>query len=172
MRKSEIIKSIYLQYVDDLYAYAMYLGYEQAVVMDAIHDVFYKFATDETILNRVENIKFYLFKSLRNRLNDIYRLKRNRVEMPVGDFENLPFAFSVNLDDQLITQEQQLQISQQINAMLNSLTARQREIVYLRYIQQYDYPRISELLHINIHSCRKLVSKAIQQLRSKFIAEE
>ena len=52
--------------------------------------------------------------------------------------------------------------------MLNSLTDRQREIIYLRYVQGYDYPQIAELLQISVHGCRKLVSKAILSLREKF----
>ena len=52
--------------------------------------------------------------------------------------------------------------------MLDSLTERQREIVYLRYVQEYDYPQIAELLNISIHGCRKLLSKAMQTLREKY----
>ncbi len=52
--------------------------------------------------------------------------------------------------------------------MLNALTDRQREIIYLRYVQEYDYLQIAELLQISVHGCRKLVSKAILSLREKF----
>ncbi|MPM98916.1 hypothetical protein SDC9_146106 [bioreactor metagenome] len=52
--------------------------------------------------------------------------------------------------------------------MLDSLTERQREVVYLRYVQEYDYVQISELLNISIHGCRKLLSKAMQNLREKY----
>ncbi len=52
--------------------------------------------------------------------------------------------------------------------MLQSLTARQREIVYLRYIQEYDYPQIADILNISIHGCRKLLSKAMETLREKY----
>ena len=52
--------------------------------------------------------------------------------------------------------------------MLDFLTPRQREIIYLRYIHEYDYKQISELLQISVHGCRKLVSKAILNLKEKF----
>ena len=52
--------------------------------------------------------------------------------------------------------------------MLDSLTERQREIVYLRYIQEYDYEQIAQLLNITVHGCRKLLSKAMQNLREKY----
>ena len=52
--------------------------------------------------------------------------------------------------------------------MLDTLTPRQQEIIYLRYVQEYDYEQIAELLQISVHGCRKLVSKAILSLREKF----
>ena len=71
MRK-ENIASLYNRYVDDLHTYALYLGFEKEVIMDAIHDVFCKFAASEKLLQDVSDLKFYLFKSLKNRLYDIF----------------------------------------------------------------------------------------------------
>ena len=39
MKKADDIKSIYNRYVEDLHTYALYLGFEEGIVMDAIHDV-------------------------------------------------------------------------------------------------------------------------------------
>ena len=80
----------------------------------------------------------------------------------------MPFDIELNVEDSLIEEEEQLKVKNEINLMLDSLTNRQREIIYLRYVQEYDYEQISELLKINVHSCRKLVSKAILSLREKF----
>ncbi|MDO5524300.1 MAG: sigma-70 family RNA polymerase sigma factor, partial [Bacteroidia bacterium] len=74
----------------------------------------------------------------------------------------------VTIEDKLIDEEEQTRTENQITEMLDSLTERQREIVYLRYVQEYDYPEIAELLHISIHGCRKLLSKAMQNLREKY----
>ena len=40
MRNAEL-ERIYNRYVDDLYSYALHLGFGEDVIMDAIHDVFY-----------------------------------------------------------------------------------------------------------------------------------
>ena len=74
----------------------------------------------------------------------------------------------MNVEDLLIEEEEQQQIKREIEEMLGSLTDRQREIIYLRYVQEYDYPQIAQLLNISVHGCRKLVSKAITSLREKF----
>jgi len=80
----------------------------------------------------------------------------------------LTFNMTVNVETLLIAQEEKIQIKHEITQMLDALTPRQREIIYLRYIHEYDYKQISELLQISVHGCRKLVSKAILSLREKF----
>jgi RNA polymerase sigma factor (sigma-70 family) len=154
--------------VDDLHTYALYLGFEKEVIMDAIHDVFCKFAANEKLLQDVSNIKFYLFKSLKNRLYDIYKARKEYAELSAIDLQETPFNIQVTIEERLIGQEEQQQIKNQLAEMLESLTERQREIVYLRYVQEYDYTQISELLNISVHGCRKLLSKAMQNLREKY----
>ena len=166
--KTENIASIYNRYVDDLYTYALYLGFEKGIIMDAIHDVFCKFAANEKLLQDVSNIKFYLFKSLKNRLYDIYKARKEYAELSAIDLQETPFNIQVTIEERLIGQEEQQQIKNQLAEMLESLTERQREIVYLRYVQEYDYEQISELLNISVHGCRKLLSKAMQNLREKY----
>lgn len=167
MRK-ENIASLYNRYVDDLYTYALYLGFEKGIIMDAIHDVFCKFAADEKQLQDVSNLKFYLFKSLKNRIYDIYKAQKKYIGLSTIDAQDVPFNIQVTIEDRLIDKEEQQQIKDQLSEMLDSLTERQREVVYLRYVQEYDYAQISELLNISIHGCRKLLSKAMQNLREKY----
>jgi RNA polymerase sigma factor (sigma-70 family) len=163
------ITDIYNRYVDDLFTYASYLGFPKETIRDAIHDVFYKLAADERVLNQISNVKSYLIKSLRNRLYDIYRLQKRDLNLSdMENFDELPFNINVSIEDDLIDAEEQAEIRKQIENMLQSLTARQREIVYLRYIQEYDYTQIAEILNISIHGCRKLLSKALETLREKY----
>ncbi len=169
MKTSKDIASLYTQYVDDLFTYGHYLGFKREVVEDAIHDVFVKIATDEKSLNDVSNIKFYLYRSLKNRLLDIHKQQKPHRDIEeMNPSTEIPFNMDVNVEDLLIEKEEQMQIKTEIEQMLNALTDRQREIIYLRYVQEYDYEQIAALLHISVHSCRKLVSKAITSLREKF----
>ncbi|MDO5524288.1 MAG: RNA polymerase subunit sigma-70, partial [Bacteroidia bacterium] len=121
--KKENIASIYNLYVDDLYTYALYLGFDKEIVMDAIHDVFCKLAAEKHLLNEVSNTKFYLFKSLKNRLYDIYKTKRQHVGLiAVDDSREAPFNIQVTIEDKLIDEEEQTRIENQITEMLDSLT--------------------------------------------------
>ncbi len=163
------LSDIYNLYVDDLFTYGTYMGFDREVVKDAIHDVFVKLSSDQKILNDVNNIKFFLLKSLKNRLLDIYRKDKKQITLDDVNFdEDMPFRIQVNMEDRYIEEEERELTKSKIEEMLNSLTSKQREIIYLRYIHEYDYEQISELLSISVQSCRKLVSKALKNLRIKY----
>ncbi len=169
MKKQNDIAAIYILYVDDLFTYGCYLGFERETVKDAIHDVFVKIATNSDNLDNISNIKFYLFRSLKNRLLDIYKSQKEHIELEnIDPSLGIPFNIEVNVEELMIEKEEQTEIKTEIEQLLGSLTDRQREIIYLRYVQEYDYPQIAELLQISIHGCRKLVSKAILSLREKY----
>ena len=166
---SKEIASIYTCHVDALFTYGVNLGFEREVVEDAIHDIFIKLSLDKEILNNVINMKFYLYRSLKNRLIDIYKHQREHIcSSKVDHLMELPFNLSLNVENILIEEEEKTLIKKEIEQMLNILTDRQREVIYLRYVQEYDYNQIAELLQISVHGCRKLVSKAIINLREKF----
>lgn len=155
--------------MNDLFTYGLYLGFNKESVKDAIHDVFLKLSTNNNLLDNAENIKFYLFRSLKNRLIDTHKNRKEHVTLEaMNSILELSFNMTVNVETLLIEQEEKLQIKKEIVKMLDFLTPRQREIIYLRYIHEYDYKQISELLQISVHGCRKLVSKAILNLKEKF----
>lgn len=168
MVKENDIASVYKLYVDDLYTYACYLGFNKDIVLDAIHDVFFKLACDEKKMSEISNIKFYLFRSLKNRLLDILKARSPLSLSEIDLSSEMSFNIKVNVEEILIETEEKQRIKNQIEEMLNTLNKRQREIVYLRYIQEYDYQQISELMGMSVENCHKLVYRSIQNLREKF----
>ena len=162
------IDSLYNQYVADLYSYAQNLGFNHQLIMDAIHDIFCKICINSKILDNVQNIKFYLFRSLKNRLLDIDKAQKKYIDFDNEYIQNpIPFTLKVTIEDELIDREEQLSLEKKINNILNVLTNRQREIIYLRFIQGYDYVEISNLMNITVPACHKLMSKTLAKLKSE-----
>lgn len=162
------ISSIYNQYGPDLYAYARHLGFADDSAKDAIHDVFYKLCIGNYTLESFANLKFFLFRSLKNRLIDIHRTNKEyagTVSQDTNIYENMEFHFNVTVEDELIETEYRKEIKQKVEKVLSNLTSRQREIVYLRYIHEYSYEEISELLNISVVSCRNSISKSLTLLK-------
>jgi RNA polymerase sigma factor (sigma-70 family) len=162
---------IYNEYVDDLYIYALHLGFEQSHILDAIHDVFCKLCTDQESIKHINNIKQYLLKSLKNRLIDIYNSNKNNVKKDINEipeFDNSFLQQRNSVEDCFITLEDEKIINEMIDGMLEELTNRQRQIIYLRYVVGCDYDEIAERMSLNYASCRKLVHKAMDKLRKKY----
>lgn len=162
------IASTYNEYMDSLYSYALHLGFDEQTAMDAIHDVFYKLCIHHSALNEINNLKSYLFKSLRNRLIDIKRIGREDTVSFAGHDdiqEALSFQLHVTIEDELILKEDAEEIRQKVENVLNRLTDRQREIVYLRYIKEQSYEEIAEIMQISVAACRNLISKSMTKLK-------
>ncbi len=163
------ISSVYNEYSDSLYAYARHMGFDDDTVMDAIHDVFYKLCISQDSLEKFTNLKFYLFRSLKNRLIDIHRTNREfagTVSQNTYVYENMEFHFNVTVEDEMIENEERVQIKQKVDEVLSYLTDRQREIIYLRYIHEYSYEEIAELMNISVESCRNSISKSLTKLKN------
>lgn len=171
MSKNFDIGLIYNENVDDLYIYALNLGFERSIILDAIHDVFCKLCTDQEAIIHIKNIKQYLLKSLKNRLIDIYNSNKNNVKRDINEIAESDISFLQlrnSVEDYLITLEDEKIIKEMIDGMLNELTKRQRQIIYLRYVVGCDYDEIAERMNLNYASCRKLVHKAMDKLRKKY----
>lgn len=163
------IASLYNEYIDDLYAYALHLGFNEDMSMDAIHDVFYKLCINSRSLDNISNIKLYLFRALRNRLIDIYRANKEYTDVHFPrekSLDELPFQLNVTIEDELIDKENKEEIRQKVEKILSNLTDRQREIIYLRYIHECDYEEIAELMNISVAACRNLTSKSLNKLKN------
>lgn len=161
------IASTYNEYLDILYSYALHLGFDEQCAMDAIHDVFYKLCIHHTSLSEIDNLKYYLFRSLRNRLIDIKRAEKEHQGIhPAQEIgENLSFQLNVTIEDELIMKEDSEAIRLKVENVLNRLTHRQREIIYLRFIHEYSYEEIASIMQISVESCRNLISKSIAKLK-------
>ena len=158
---------IYNKYVDLLLQYGRSLGFEKEVLKDSIHDVFVKLYLNRKNLSEVRNLKYYLFRSLKNNLLDL--LKSSVDTCNIEDYQ-YKFTIKWNVLNDLIAEEDKKEIEKKLNKLLDSLTGRQKEIIYLRFIHGMEYEEISSLMNMTIQSSRKAVSRAISKMRSVKVA--
>lgn len=161
--ESEAFANIYNFHVNDLLSYGVSLGFDEDTSRDAVHDVFYIMYRDKNKLDHVENVKSYLFRSFRNRLFNIHN-KTSRIS-PLTD-EETPFTTNITVLDTIISKEELEKLQQTVSKLLDELTPRQREAIYLRYMQEMEYEDIAELLKMDSNSARRLVHRGIKSLRT------
>jgi len=162
----EAFSFFYKFFINDMYAYGKSLGVEDDYVMDAIQDVFLKIFFNKPRFNSVAHFKFFLLKSLKNKLYDFFKYKpfSNTTDIQHDAFN---FSIKTTILDEIIEDEDRVVVQQKIEKLLNSLSPLQKEAVYLRYIQELEYAQISEMMGRNETSIRKLVSQAINKIRKE-----
>lgn len=154
---------LYRRYVQELFSYGRSFTKDDELLKDAIQDVFYKILCNRELLRNVNNLRYFLFRSLKNRLIDLHRV--TIVKEEIGESDN-NFSVKITVLDDLIEEEERIALENKIETLLKNLTSRQREAVCLRFIYEMEYEEIAGLLNMtNSKSARNLVSRAIEQIR-------
>jgi RNA polymerase sigma factor (sigma-70 family) len=122
-------------------------------IEDCIHDTFLNILNTKNKKAAVNNVKAYLFISFRNQ---IYKTKKsdklvfNLVEGSIPQEEN-------DRSKELILKE--------VKQLIEKLSPREREIVYLKYFQDFNNLEISDMLDIKYQTVRNILTGAIKKLR-------
>jgi RNA polymerase sigma factor (sigma-70 family) len=163
-RDDHAFSFFYQLYINDLYAYGISLGAEKEVVKDAVQDIFIKIYFDKKDFASIDHLKYFLLKSLKNRLYNIYKSKAVSTATDISD-DVLGFSITTTVLDRIIEEEDRTIIKQQIDDLLSKLTARQKEAIYLRFMQEMEYEEIAEIMEMTPHAARKLISRSLKRLR-------
>lgn len=154
----------YQFFINDLYAYGIGLGAKSEWVKDVIQDVFLKVYFKEKNYESLTHFKYFLLKSVKNKLYDLYKSKAFTSSVEIsGDKQNFTVATTI-LDD-IIGSEDKLIIQQKIDKLLSKLTARQKEAIYLRFIQELEYLQIADILNMTVPAVRKLIFRSLKRLK-------
>lgn len=154
----------YKSYFNDMYSYGKSIGTDTEVLKDTIQDIFYKVYSDRRNFTSQEHLKFYLLKSVRNAMIDRGRTS-GRGNTDGNKVPELQFTITTTVLDSLIDEEERGALQQRVDRLLAELTDRQREAIYLRYMEELDYEEVAEILEMTVHGVRKLVSRAIGRLK-------
>jgi RNA polymerase sigma factor (sigma-70 family) len=147
-----------------MYSYGIGLGFSHDDCVDAIQDVFCRLINSKA-LEKVDNMRFFLLKCMKNRLLKNYRDSNANKTCYLKDenFEN--FEIKVSMIDGILAKERQELLKKKVESALNMLTARQREAVYLRYMQEMEYVEIGALMNLTPDSAKLSVHRAIKSIR-------
>jgi RNA polymerase sigma factor (sigma-70 family) len=152
---------LYEEHIDSLYSYGCKFTGDMELVKDCIHDVFVKLFEKEDI-SKIENIKYYLLRSLKNRLLDeLSRVQPENIDEAIFSYLYVATDESQLMDDN----ETALLTGKYIEKVFENLTGRQKEAVYLYYIEELSYDEICQLLGMNYQSVRNLIHRALTKLR-------
>jgi RNA polymerase sigma factor (sigma-70 family) len=152
---------IYQHYFDLLYAYGWRMCKDEALVKDAIQDLFVDLRQRRERLGKTDSIKFYLFKSIRRRI--IVQSGKQKAQLD-GNYD-LTYTFSH--EEQLISQQLDEEMHAKLDKGLAQLSPRKKEVIYYFFFEGMSYQQIKEIMQLDhVKSARNLVYKALDFLKN------
>lgn len=161
------LSEIYSQEFQYLYNYGKKIFRRSELVEDCIHDLFVELWKRHSSLGPNNSIRRYLSTALRRKIVSV--LKKENKSQLTDSFEQIPFEAELAIDEIIISQEISEEQSLKLKAAFDQLSAKQKEILYLRFYQGLDYDQIAEMLEMKYQSLRNAVSRAIKNLRGDMI---
>ena len=156
---------IYNNHVRSLFKYGCNFTIDEALIKDCIHDVFIDLSKYRSRLGATNNIKLYLYKSLKRKI--IRSLSKVSI-LGILDPEKQPFHYSISVEDELIDNEFEQQRYQQLDKAMLSLSPRQKEAIYLKFVSDLSYEQLSIVMNLNYQSARNLVFRGLEKLRESY----
>jgi RNA polymerase sigma factor (sigma-70 family) len=157
--------SIYQQYAYLLYSYGNKISSDAALVEDCIQDLFIKLWVNKGKLGEAPCLKNYLLKAFRRLLRDA--IQKNRSTTEASDKE-LDFKLTLRAQSEDVHQQFQLEKENNLQLAIEKLSARQKEVIYLRFYKKMSNEEIAEVMAIGVPSIYNLVSKALTVLEEHF----
>jgi RNA polymerase sigma-70 factor (ECF subfamily) len=162
----QALADIYTRWSPALYRYCLRLLGEKDLAEDCVAETFNRFLVS---LHRGsgprEYLQAYLFRIAHNWISDYYR-SHSSVLQPLdpavqADMKDEPHQSSV-LDME----------RQQVRAALGRLTPEQRQVIMLKFVEEWDSEMIAEALHKTESAVKSLQHRALESLRRMLIPTE
>lgn len=160
----EAFSQIYELFAADLYRYGYNLVRNKQLVEDCLHELFLHIFNQHSQLGPTDNIRFYLYRSLRRRLTDALA-KLNKFDSDEYAFDNAAFVIQPYEND-LVEQQTIERQNQIVITELNKLPKRQKEILYLVYMKGLTYQQAADVMDITMKSVYNTINVALTTLRS------
>lgn len=155
--------TIFDRFTKPLYNYGYKIVGESELVKDCIQELFIEMWQNRARLGDTDSIKFYLFKSLRRKLVRSKTKSQSRIFNSLSiDYNN---EVSPSHEFVLISEQISLEKKEKLMMMLNKLTKRQHEAIFLRYFEELNCEQIAAVMELSKQAVYNLLHHALDQLK-------
>ncbi len=159
----DYVAFLYEQNVKILYRYGLKFTKKESIIEDSIQDIFIELYLNKYDMSKVSNAKYFLFKCFKRKL-----LKNMSMDKRfVFSDESVDYNFEIlySLEHNIILKEDSDRKNQLMVNALNNLTSRQMEAIYLKFINEFNYEEISDLLGMSVEASRNLIYRSLKSLK-------
>ncbi|MFC4873174.1 RNA polymerase sigma factor [Negadavirga shengliensis] len=151
----------YEKFSDGLFRYGQKITKDRELIEDTIHDVFLLLWENRKTVTIFNSLKFYLLKSFKRAL--IRKINETRETRPSTSQEP-DRIWESSIQELLLENQIILESNENVKNAINNLSARQREAVFLRYMEGLPYEEVARLMDMQVSSLYNLVQKALKNL--------
>lgn len=157
---------LYDLYADALLGFGMHFSRDTGLLKDCIHDLFLDLFKYRNSLSYTDNVKFYLFKSLKRKIQK--ELSKRSLFDSDNDAKILQGEAVPSYDDVIIEAEIEQENFNVLRQAVDKLPCQQQEALFLKFQQDLSYQQIAQIQNISIESARTNIYRAIKALRKSF----
>jgi RNA polymerase sigma-70 factor (ECF subfamily) len=158
--ETEAFGVLYDRYLDPIYRFIYYKTFAKETAEDLTSDTFHKALKKINSFDAEKgNFSSWLYRIARNSVIDYYRT--NKSALPLDD------VFDVGVDERTSETLDAISQLEKVTAYLQTLNAKQREIITLRIWEDRSYKEIAELVGGSEDSVKMAFSRSIRDLREK-----
>lgn len=160
------LRSLYGLYYNDLLRYGLHLTNDAELSKAFINYLFLSLWNNRQKLPEVKNPKAYIITSYKNRI--FFRKKRPGALTVVyidTDDDRLPTVQSY--EETLIELQEYEILKQKLKGVLALLTARQQQIITLRFIEELTYEQIAAQLSVSVRTVYNSIHESLKLLRGQ-----
>lgn len=160
-------QKIYFNHYRFLYNYCRKYTNDTALVEDIIQDLFVTLLERKDFLSDTDNIRFYLFSSIRRRL---FKTLNDR-EFKVTDLfsnDNPAFHLDQGVEPNFGNDDEENRFQKLLINSLNNLGERQKEMIYLKYYSGLNCKEIADMLGVTYQTTRNTLCTALSNIRKDF----
>ncbi len=161
---SNALGQIYRTHIAELLSYGYRVTSNRQLIKDSIHDLFLHMWLHRKNLAETDSIRYYLFRSLRNRIIHSMQTPVESAAL-VPDFLIDGILSETSWEQELIEEETRTGQLLRLKQAIDKLPKRQQEAIQLRYFHAFDLDEIASVMRMNNQSVRNLLHRAIMLLR-------
>lgn len=159
-----VFSSLFKGYYPSLHNYGLKISGDIELTEDCLQDFFIYLYEHRESLGEVNHVKSYLFISFRRAI--FKKLKETRKFLSLEDTNEKAIKFQFS-EAELAEQREFTSIQKSTLAMLlNNLSPREKEVVYLKYYSDLKTNEIAEIMNIGYQSVLNMLQKAFVKLRA------
>ena len=164
---NDALSKLYSEFAHELYSYGLKIANDDHLVKDCIQEVFIQLIEKRKTLQITPRIQFYLFKSLRNKIIEELRTKTKKRDIIEQLTDNKAGEYEQHAEQLMINSEEEKSIKKILSSSIAKLPNRQKEIIYLKYTEGFNYDEIAELLNIDKASARTLLYRSLKTIKEQ-----